>query len=133
MPLYLTMILVLGVIGLINTIYLSYHTITKEPVKCLFFPEEWCRKVQYSSYSRTFGIPNSFAGFFIYLAIIILTLAFTAGATPFAPVVWIIVIGLLFSVYFLFIQAFVLRAFCTWCVVSAVEFILLTLIIVFLR
>jgi len=133
MPLYISIVLVLGVLGLINTLYLSYHTITKRPVACVFFPKEWCERVQYSSYSRTFGIPNSFAGFVIYSSILVLTYLFLQGSVPFTPVLWIIGIGLAFSTYFLYIQAFVLRAFCTWCVVSAIEFILLTLTVVFLR
>jgi uncharacterized membrane protein len=132
MPLYITIVLILGVIGLINTIYLSYHTFTKKPVACIFFPREWCEKVQYSTFSRTLGIPNSFAGFFIYASILVLTVLSMYNIVPFTPVIVIIVIGLLFSMYFLFIQAFVLRAFCTWCVLSAIEFILLTLTVAFL-
>ncbi len=129
---YILVILVLSVLGVINTLYLSAHVFSKKPVKCLWFPPEWCQKVQYSSYSKTFGIPNPFAGLGMYVAILVLTLFFAAGSIPFAPIFWIIVIGFLFSMYFLGIQAFVLHAFCTWCVVSAVEFTLLFLTIIYL-
>jgi len=129
---YISVIYVLGAIGALNTIYLSYHTITKKPVWCLFFPEEWCHKVQYSPYSRTLGIPNSFAGLGIYAAILILTFMHAGGSVSFTPVAWLIYLGFAFSVYFLFIQAFVLKAFCTWCVLSAADFTLLLLTVIYL-
>ncbi len=125
----LVLILVLTGIGIINTLYLSYHSLTKTPVRCLFFPPEWCEKVQYSKYSRTLGVPNSMAGLTIYSAIFILTLLYSAGMVSFTPIAVLVIIGLIFSMYFTFIQAFVLKAFCTWCVVSAIDFILLFVIL----
>lgn len=116
-------------LGILNTIYLSYHTITKKPVRCLFFPSEWCQRVQYSSYSRTLGIPNSFAGFGFYSAIFVLTILFRQGVVSFIPIAIIIGVGFVFSLYFLFVQAFVLRAFCTWCVASAVDFTVLAAVV----
>src|SRR3989344_2880812 len=98
---YISAIYILGIIGILNTIYLSYHTITKKPVLCLFFPEEWCRKVQYSSWSRTFGIPNSFAGFGIYSLLLILTILHASGYVSVTPIQWLIYVGFAFSMYFL--------------------------------
>ncbi len=118
-------VLVLSILGIFNTLYLSAHAISKKPVRCLWFPEEWCAKVQYSKFSRTLGIPNAFAGLGMYIAILILTLLFAAGTISFTPIFWLVVFGFAFSMYFLFIQAFVLRAFCTWCVISIIEFTLL--------
>jgi uncharacterized membrane protein len=129
---YINIVYVLGIIGVINTIYLSYHTLTKKPVWCLFFPEEWCKKVQYSSWSRTFGIPKTFAGLGIYSLLIVLTYLFSSGSISFAPVQYLIYFGFAFSMYFLGIQAFVLRAFCTWCVLSAIDFTLLLLVTIYL-
>ena len=58
MTVALLIIFVFALIGIADTIYLIYHVITKKPVACLFFPKEWCLKVQYSKYSKTFGIPK---------------------------------------------------------------------------
>lgn len=118
-------IVILGVLGTFNTLYLSSHVFTKKPVKCIFFPPEWCAKVQYSKYSRTLGIPNAFAGLGMYLAILALAFFYNAGTIPFWPLIAIISFGFAFSLYFTLIQGFVLKAFCTWCVVSAIEFFLL--------
>lgn len=119
---YINIILIFSSIGLIDTMYLIYHTVTKTDVYCLFFPKKWCQKVQHSKYSKTFGIPNSVAGFFMYILLILLSIMHLSGYAPFLWLQAIITIGFLFSVYFLYIQAFVLRAFCTWCVVSAINF-----------
>lgn len=126
------LIIALAVIGIANTSYLSYHSIKKTPVKCVFFPNEWCRKVQQSKFSRTFGFPNSFAGLGMYVALLVLTLLYSAGTlNVFWPILAIVWAGFIFSMYFTFIQAFVLKAFCTWCVLSAAEFTLLFLIVNF--
>ena len=92
---------ILGGIGVLNTIYLSYHAIRKTYVKCLFFPEESCRKVQESKYSKTMGIPNGFLGFGMYALIFVLALLYHYGAVAtFVPALALIFIGFLFSLYF---------------------------------
>ncbi len=110
----------ISIIGLLDTLYLSYHSITKTDVACWFFPKEWCQKVQYSSYSKTFGIPNPYLGLLMYT--IILVLLFNPLLAPTWVLPFIIIFGFAFSMYFTFIQMFILRAFCTWCVVSAINF-----------
>lgn len=109
-------------IGLIDTIYLSYHAVKHTDVACWWFPKEWCHKVQYSKFSKTFGVPNPFLGLLMYVAIIALTFLTMAGAVVPWLVKAVVVFGFAFSMYFTVIQAFVLRAFCTWCVISAVNF-----------
>lgn len=133
MPLYQTLIFIFAGIGLLDTLYLSYHSMTKTPVKCLFFPDEWCKKVQMSPQSRLFGFPNSYAGLAMYVVILVGTWLFIQGMIPFWPVTAVVVIGFLFSLYFTYVQALVLRAFCTWCVVSTINFIVLFIAVFFLR
>ncbi|NUM50901.1 MAG: vitamin K epoxide reductase family protein [Flavobacteriales bacterium] len=122
---YVTAILITAAIGIVNTIYLSWCCITKRDVKCLFLPPKQCLKVQYSKYSRTMGIPNPYLGLAMLLAIIILTFLFIEAILPFWTIFAIVSAGVLFSFYFLFIQAFILKAFCTWCVLSAIVFTVL--------
>ena len=133
MPLYQTLIFVVAGIGLIDTIYLSYHAFTKTPVKCLFFPAEWCAKVQQSPQSRLFGFPNAYAGLAMYALIIVSLFLFIQGTIPFWPTTVVVLLGSVFSLYFTYVQAFVLRAFCTWCVLSAINFLLLLIAIFVLR
>src|SRR3989344_2289366 len=121
----LSILYVFGSIGLLDTLYLIYNKIRGKEVACPFFPKEWCSKVQHSPQSKTLGIPNSFAGFGMYAAILALTWAYSGGITPFWPVQAIVTFGFLFSLYFTYVQAFVLRAFCTWCVISAINFLVM--------
>ncbi len=113
---------VFGVIGVVDTLYLIYHKVRGTDVACVFFPKEWCYKVQHSPQSKTFGIPNSYLGFLMYILILAMTYMFTTGSLVFWPIQAIVTFGFLFSMYFIYIQGFVLKAFCTWCVVSAINF-----------
>jgi len=122
-----TIIYIFSVVGILDTSYLIYHKIKGTDVACLFFPNAWCRKVQYSKQSKTFGIPNSYLGFLMYWVILISTYLAAQGRLNFDWVKAIITFGFLFSMYFTFVQAFILRAFCTWCVVSAVNFTIMFL------
>ena len=132
MSIPLILIMIFSFIGILNTLYLSYHIITRKDVKCLFFPQRWCRKVQYSEHSRTFGIPNSFAGFGMYLLIFVFSIFYLYGAMPLWPIFALIIIGFSFSLYFIYIQAFVLEAFCTYCVISAIDFLVMFISLLFL-
>ena len=126
-----TVLYVFGIIGVLDTLYLIYHKLKGTDVACIFFPKEWCHKVQYSPQSRTLGIPNSYAGFGMYVAILVLTYLYARGTGAFWPIQAIVTLGFLFSMYFTFVQAFVLRAFCTWCVLSAINFIVMFLVVWF--
>ena len=127
----ITVLYVFGIIGVLDTLYLIYHKLKGTDVACIFFSKEWCHKVQYSPQSRTLGIPNSYAGFGMYIAILILTWLFSSGSIAFWPIQAIVTFGFLFSMYFLYVQAFVLRAFCTWCVVSVINFTIMFIVVWF--
>lgn len=125
----ITILYVCGAIGILDTLYLIYHKLAGTDVDCPFFPKEWCHKVQHSPQSKTFGIPNSYAGFLMYAAILALTASYAAGAVAFWPIRAVVTFGFLFSMYFVYVQAAVLRAFCTWCVVSAINFTVMAYVV----
>ncbi len=112
---------ILSIIGIADASYISYHAYKGNDVRCLFFPKAWCKKVQYSKYSKTLGIPNGYLGVALYSLILISTLLFTFASMPFWPVAVLLTVGFLFSVYFTAIQLFALNAFCIYCVVSAIN------------
>lgn len=121
----LLIIKVCAVIGLADTIYLIYHKIRGTDVACPFFPAEWCYKVQHAPQSKTFGIPNPLLGFLMYLILLVVVLWQPDWAsTALKIIIWI---GAAFSLYFTYVQAFILRAFCTWCVISVLNFMVLFL------
>ena len=127
-----TILYVCVAVGVADTLYLIYHKLKGTDVACPFFPKEWCRTVQHSSYSVTMGIPNSMAGFGMYVVILALTYLYARDSVSFWPIQAIVTFGFLFSMYFTYVQAFILRAFCTWCVVSAINFTVMFLAVWFL-
>lgn len=129
---YINIIYLFACLGVLDTLYLIYHKVRGTDVACPFFPKEWCYKVQHSEQSKTLGIPNSYAGFVMYVLMIILAYLFTVGLVSFWPLKALVTFGFAFSTYFLFVQAFVLRAFCTWCVVSAINFTVMAYVVWFL-
>ena len=121
----LNIFIFITVLGIINTIYLTYHSLRGTIVYCLGFPDEWCERVQKSKYSKTFGIPNPYLGLGMLLSILVLVVLYSQGTLSLLPVKILVTFGFLFSLYFLYIQAAVIRAYCTWCVVSAIVFAIL--------
>jgi uncharacterized membrane protein len=119
-PLIFTFIVV--ALGIVNTVYLTIKAISNQSVYCLFLPDEWCEKVQKSKYSKTFGIPNPYLGLGMLSVIMALLALYHAEMIPVWPAMGLISFGFAFSLYFLYIQAAVIKAFCTWCVVSALVF-----------
>jgi uncharacterized membrane protein len=109
-----------AVIGILDTIYLMWHKFRGTDVACIGFPKRWCQKVQYAPQSKTFGVPNSILGFLMFSGL--LFVAVLQPAMPYWTVQFLVGFGALFSLYFAFVQVFVLRALCTWCVVSALTF-----------
>lgn len=122
MDLVSKLILLFSSIGIFDALYIITIAFSGAKIKCWFFPQKWCEKVVKSKYSKTFGISNGLLGLMLYQAIFMFTLLSIYTAVPFEPAMILITAGFLFSMYFLYIQAFVLRAFCTYCVLSAFNF-----------
>ena|ERR1051326_6520720 len=116
------LLLWLAFFGIINAIYMSYHTYMGTSTYCLFFRKESCEKVQRSRYTKTFGVPNPYLGLSILILIVVLTLRYTGRLISFTPAFVIICAAFFFSCYFMYLQARVLKAYCTWCVISCLIF-----------
>ncbi len=116
----LQILLVAALVGIADTLYLIYHKFSGTMVACIGFPKRWCEKVWYAKQSKTFGISNSILGFIMFAAILVLVLL--QPMLPYWPIQFLVAFGFLFSLYFLYVQIFVLRALCTWCVISFLTF-----------
>lgn len=83
-----------------------------------------CDIVLHSDYSKFFGIPVEFLGVLYYAAVAlsyIFFIAFPNSINPFSifAVLALSFASVLFSAYLTFIQAFNIKQWCTWCLVSA--------------
>lgn len=110
---------VFALIGFADTSYISAKQyIVGESVPCSIV--SGCEQVLTSAYSKIGPVPLAFFGLAYYLTIIILTALYwefkLANIRRF--ILWLTAFGFVFSVGLLIIQAFVLNAYCTYCLIS---------------
>ena len=125
---------ILALIGLVNASYLVYKKLKKEKLVCFFGQD--CDKVSKSKYGYFFGIPNEVFGIGFYLFTLGLFVFSLLGVTTILGIsllyllLFAVVLASLASLYLLFIQAFILKQWCEWCVLSAfVNFLILFLVL----
>ena len=121
-------IALLALIGLMIATYLSMYKLGYLGiVQCTI---GGCEKVQTSRYADFLGLPVSVWGMGAYITLLVLAML---GVQPrFQRERWVALalfgvsaVGVVFSGYLTFLEAFVIHAWCQWCVISA---ILVTLI-----
>lgn len=115
-----TFSLVLVIIGLLISGYLSYTKLVEVPTICVENSDVFnCEVVTNSVYSRMAGIPIAYLGFATNL--VILALLLLQNRVPFlqeygvALTFGVVLFAFLYSVYLVYLQFFVLKALCPWC------------------
>lgn len=100
------------IIGIISAVIITTNSHTG-----LCAPGEGCSIVNSSQYGSTFGVENSIYGIFIFSFMVLLTLLHIRYPSKHTKRVihTAIIIGSLISVYFLYLQFFVIKAFCEFC------------------
>jgi uncharacterized membrane protein len=116
-----------SLIGIADSTYLTIKHYAEEPVPCSLL--EGCEKVLTSPYSEFAGAPIAAAGAVAYFVAFSLSMLAAFGHKG----AWSLFGGLsfgmgAFSVWLLYLQAFVIGAFCQFCIISAASSILLALI-----
>lgn len=116
-------VLLLGLVGLVNSLYLtlvSYEVVKKKPSSTpgLCTPEEEsCDEVSTKPESLVLGIPNSVFGMAYY--VIISTAAIVrlvTGTWQLMPLLTLVAVGaVIFSLYLAWMLIFRLRVFCRLC------------------
>jgi len=113
----------LDLFGLVIASYLSVVELSGGVPSC--GPLRGCETVATSEYARIGGIPVAVFG--VALSLILLTLAFAWIRTD-NPVLLDVhcglsLIGVIFEVYFLTLQVFVIKAVCIWCTLYGLSLI----------
>ncbi len=119
---------VVSLVGLVDSIYLTVHHYTAEPVPCTLL--EGCEQVLTSSYAEIAGLPLAAFGAGAYFVAFSLALLTTFGD----PRTWRIfgahsIVMALVSAWLVYLQAVVIGAFCQFCLLSAST--TFTLVIIF--
>ena len=113
----LLVVSLLSVVGLIDSLYLTVTHYTNASVPCNL--TQGCETVLRSSYSEIFGIPLAALGIVFYIVSLGSSIFFIQHNKFYSWLSAWGVVGFLSTLYLLFIQAFVLRAFCQYCLLSA--------------
>lgn len=122
---------ILALIGAGISGYLTYVKLSATQAVCLGLGE--CETVQNSPYSLILGIPIAILGLLTYLAIIGLWWWSQDSRRPYAELAPMILFGItlfgfLYSAYLTYLELFVLKAICPWCVASAILMTLLMIV-----
>lgn len=128
------LILVFAFFGLADSIYLAQHALNGTPLLCDVQNFSGCNTVASSQYSRIFGIPLAEFGVLFYSIIFVLAaLELVIFDQLLRRMLQLIsLVGVLSSSYFIFVQMYIINAFCIYCFASALIalciFVLATLI-----
>ena len=122
--LYAVMLL-LVMIGIVDTAYLTYAHYTGTPVACPDSGVINCAKVLSSPYSAIFGIPLGFIGFIFFVIEL-----FAIDRTSYENLVFLNIIGLATVIYLLFVE-YTLRTICLFCTVVHILVVLLLILSVY--
>ena len=114
-------IFILGVCGFMVAKNIRNHKIKSTPLVCPIGFD--CNAVVHSNYSRFFGMPVEFLGMIYYalISFIYLFVIFRETLSPYLVSFLILtsLLGLIFSIYLILVQIFILKKGCSWCFVSA--------------
>ena len=113
-----TIVAIVAVAGLADATYLTVQALTGETLSCGGSPD--CFRVLGSSYAKLGGIPMAILGALAYFTVFTFA-TFAAFGYPRAPKFLALIAGAMFltTLWLLYVQAFLLHAYCRYCLFSA--------------
>jgi uncharacterized membrane protein len=113
-----TAVAIVAVAGLADATYLTVQALTGETLSCGGSPD--CFRVLGSSYAKLGGIPMAMLGALAYFTAFTLA-TFAAFDYSWAPKFLALIAGAMFlmTLWLLYVQAFLLHAYCRYCLFSA--------------
>jgi uncharacterized membrane protein len=113
-----TIVAIVAVAGLADATYLTVQALTGETLSCGGSPD--CFRVLGSSYAKLGGIPVASLGALAYFGVFTFA-TFAAFGYPRAPKFLALIAGAMFlmTLWLLYVQAFLLHAYCRYCLFSA--------------
>lgn len=108
----------LALVGLADALYLTIEHVTGQSVRCTII--SGCSAVLSSPYAVVAGIPLAAVGAAAYFTVFSLAILTLFGYPRAATLVRVMVITMFaISVWLMYVQAFVIREFCQYCLLSA--------------
>lgn len=124
----------LSIIGFAASFYIYYSKKYNKHMYCVVGKE--CDAVVYSKYGKTFGVENTIPGMLYYLLIFVYGAAMLANRNIFkGNLIYYSIVGAsiasaLFSVYLAGVQAFALKKWCEYCIVSTIASLLILIVLI---
>ncbi len=111
-------VLILSVLGVALSLYLTYiHFSDSRAAFCAAGSD--CDTVRESGFSTFLGIPVAALGVIGYSAIFVFTLVSMAKRTKWLVLYVLSLAGFVFSAYLTYLEFFVIKAICMYCIISA--------------
>lgn len=118
----------IATLGFIDATYLAVEHYRGTVLNCTIIGD--CQTVTSSQYALIAGVPVALLGSLYYAAMIVLLVAYLDRRRErvLDAATWMTVLGFVASVYFVWVQAFVINLWCQYCLVSAATSTILFLI-----
>ena len=126
-------LIILSLIGFGVSFYIYYSKKYDKPLYCPIGQD--CDAVVKSKYGKTFGIENTVPGMLYYIMVLIYAIAFLVNRNIFKGIIiYYLIVGasigsVLFSIYLTAVQAFVLKKWCYYCIISSIASVLILIIL----
>ncbi|MDX6613592.1 MAG: hypothetical protein QOD75_2778 [Blastocatellia bacterium] len=115
----------ISLVGLGDAIYLTVEHLTGQSVRCTI--SHGCSEVLSSSYAVVAGVPLAVLGAAAYFSVFSLAILAAFGYRLAGKLLTVLVgIMFLMTLWLTFLQAFVIRHFCQFCLLSALVTLVLT-------
>ena len=123
------LILICAFCGMADSAYLTQSENNGTPLLCNINGFSGCNIVASSPYSHLLGIPLSEYGLLFYGALFVLSALELAlfDRVLRRAIQWVALAGILASLYFTFLQVFVINALCVYCLASALLALLISI------
>ena len=119
----------LSLIGLADALYLTVQHLTGQSLRCTII--SGCSEVLSSPYAQIGSIPLAAVGAFAYFTVFSLSILAAFKYRFVRPLLMALVAAMfLMTIWLLYLQAFVIRHFCQYCLLSAAVTIVLTALLV---
>lgn len=121
----------LSILGVLVSIYMTIYKLTSNNAMC--FGSGDCSTVNASPYSEVYGVPVAFVGVLGYSAILgLLLLINRAGIfseqNSTLVIFGLAVTGFAFTLYLVYLEIFVIKALCPFCIISQITMTILFII-----
>ena len=118
-----------SLVGLGDAIYLTVEHLSGRSVRCTIV--SGCSEVLSSEYATVRGVPLAMIGAAAYFTVFSLAVL-AAYSYKLAAKLLTVVVGLMFitTLWLLYLQAFVIKHFCQFCLLSALVTVILTVLVV---